>query len=128
MKWGVRKSRGSSGSKGSSKAKKKMIDDPDVSTTRAKRKSDLKNRRTLSDATLKKKIARLEDEKKLSSLTKADISPGKSAVLRILGSSAEKTAKTVVSGAMLYGVKAATNQAFDRKDLADYLAPKPKKK
>lgn len=90
-------------------------------------------RRTLSDKDIEQRIRRLENEKKLNQLTNEDLHPGRAMVSRILSGSGNAVAKTVATGAMLYGVKAATLKVgggyhVDWKDVADYVAPKPKKK
>ena len=107
MKWGVTKGKRTS--------------------VRSERKATSKKRRGLSDAELKKRVERLQSEKKLKDLTDADIAPGRSAVKRILSSSGEKAAKTIVSGAILLAVKTAVTKEFNPKDAAGYVAPKPKK-
>lgn len=123
MKWGVRKSRNSGGSS----ARKKSSRDTEDSRIKGSRKKDVKNRRKLSDADLKKKIERLKMEKQLKELTAEEISPGKKFVSDVMSSSGKKVATTFVTGAVLYGTKAAMTGNFSVKDLAGYMTPKPKK-
>ncbi|MEY8515337.1 hypothetical protein AALC25_00145 [Lachnospiraceae bacterium 29-84] len=92
------------------------------------RKKDVLNRRSLSDAELKRKIERIRMEKTLKELTNEDIAPGRSAVMKILSSSGKKVAGSLVTGAILYGVKAAMTGNFDFREAAAYMTPKPKSK
>lgn len=87
----------------------------------------VKNRRTLSDADLKKKIERVKMEKQLKDLTAEEISPGKAFVKRVVSSSGQKVATSLVTGAVLYGVKSAMTKEFNIKEAAGYMTPKPKK-
>lgn len=111
MKWGVRKPRSK---------KEQQI--------RAKRQKISEKRRHLSDQDLKSYIDRLQNEKKLKTLVDEDLNPGKSAAKRIMSESGQKVAKTLVTGAALYGIKAGLEKKFSAKDAAGYLAPKPKNK
>lgn len=114
MKWGKRKAKGSS-VKAADKKKKQAM------------KNDVKKRRLLSDADLKKKVERIKMEKQLKDLTADEISPGKKFVKDVMSSAGKKTATTLVAGATLYGVKVAMTKDFSLKDLAGYMTPKPKK-
>lgn len=122
MKWGVRRSeaqlaraRGTSKSSGDEKEK-------------ANRKDAVKNRRTLSDADLKKRIERLKMEKEFKSLTEEDIAPGRKFASEILSSAGKKTLTVAATGAMAYAVKAAMTQEFNIKEAASYIAANPNKK
>lgn len=115
MKWGKRKGGSTQSTSKSDKVK-------------ADRKKASKGRRTLSDADLKKRIERIQSEKKLKDLTSSDLAPGRKAISSILSSAGQKTAATVVSGALLYATKAALTKSFSLKEAAAYVAPKPKKK
>ena len=123
MRWGVRRSKTQSGR--SSKKTKQMTADE---KKKASMKKDVKNRRTLSDADLKKKIERIKSEKQLKDLTNEEIAPGKKFVSDVLSSSGKKVATALVTGAALYGVKAAMTGKFDIKEAAGYMTPKPKNK
>lgn len=125
MKWGVRRSRPSSGKSTPRKKAKKMTADEKA---KASMRKDVKNRRTLSDADLKKKIERIKNEKQLRELTAEEIAPGKKFVSDVLSSSGKKVATVLVTGAALYGVKAAMTKKFDIKEAASYMTPKPKSK
>lgn len=91
------------------------------------RKQASQNRRNLSDAELKKRIERLQTEKRLKDLTEADLSPGKAAVKEVLANSGKKVATAVVTGATLYAIKSAMTGKFDLSEAASYMTPKPKK-
>lgn len=114
MKWGKRKDKTSG--KGDSDGDSDEI-------TRIRRKSDSKNRRRLSDSSLKKKISRLENEKRLKELVEADIAPGRAMAKRILKSSGEKALKTFTEGALKYAAKSAMKKKFDIGEAADFIFP-----
>ncbi len=114
MKWGKRKAKGSSVKTADKKKKQAM-------------KNDVKKRRLLSDADLKKKVERIKMEKQLKDLTADEISPGKKFVKDVMSSSGRKVATVLVSGAAIYAVKSAMTKEFNIKDLAGYMTPKPKK-
>ncbi len=111
QRWGVRKKRSAA----------------EVST-RQSRKELVEGRRNISDGDLKTYIERLNNEKKLKSLVEEDISPGKSAVKKIMTDSGQKVARSVIAGVGLYAVKVALTKQFDAKEAAGYLVPKPKNK
>lgn len=122
MKWGVRRSpdqlsRARGNTKSSADQKEKE-----------KRKAAVKNRRTLSDAELKKRIERLKMEKEFKNLTEDDISPGKKFVSNIMSSAGTKALTIAAAGAMSYGVKVAMTKEFNIKEAASYIAANPNKK
>lgn len=121
MKWGRRKDKSAS-----SHAKNKKISAN--KQQKLSRKRDVKNRRTLSDSDIKRKIERLRLEKQLKELTAEDISPGKKFASDILSSSGKKALTAIATGAMLYGTKVAMTKKFDIKEAASYMTPKPKNK
>lgn len=123
MKWGRRKAKATRST--SPKKTKKMTADE---KKKASMRKDVKNRRTLSDADLKKKIERIKSEKQLKDLTNEEIAPGKKFISDVLSSSGKKVATALVTGAALYGVKAAMTGKFDIKEAAGYMTPKPKNK
>mgnify|MGYP000251458672 FL=1 len=123
MKWGVRRTPAQL-AKANGKAKRKSEDNAKKSDM----KKAVKSRRTLSDADLKKRIERIKMEKQLKDLTAEEISPGKKFVSEVLSSSGKKVATALVTGAVLYGTKAALTNQFDNKELAGYMTPKPKNK
>ena len=108
MKWGVRRTPAQL-AKANGKAKRKSEDNAKKSDM----KKAVKSRRTLSDADLKKRIERIKMEKQLKDLTAEEISPGKKFVSEVLSSSGKKVATALVTGAVLYGTKAALTNQFD---------------
>ncbi len=103
MKWGVRKDRVKTGLKSAktSYKKNKAIKDD--------RKQASRNRRTLSDQELKQRINRLENERKLKTLTAKEVSPGRNAVSKILKEKGGQVASGIIvgaaSGAATYYIK-----------------------
>lgn len=84
-----------------------------------KRKSSSKEKttykkapRTLSDADLKKRIARLENEKRYNELNKKHISAGRAATTEILATSGKQIAKSVAVGVGTVLVKAIIADKF----------------
>lgn len=128
MKWGVRRYQNKDGTltAAGKKQKKKTLSADDKE--KARRKSDLKKRRTMSDADIKKRIERMKLEKEFKNLTKEDISPGKKYVGEIMSSAGKKALSVVAAGAMVYGVKVAMTRKFDIKEAAGYIAANPNKK
>lgn len=121
MKWGVRRVRKSS----SNSSKKMKVEDKKV---RESRKQDMKNRRILSDADIKKKIERMKLEQELSRLTKSDIRPGRKFIEDVISSSGKKVLSTAIAGSMAYAVKVAMTNEFNPKEAASYIASNPNKK
>ena len=72
MKWGVRRSEAQL-ARARGHSSKSSDDKNEVSA----RKAAVKNRRTMSDADLKKKIERLKLEREFKNLTEDDIAPGR---------------------------------------------------
>ena len=102
------------------KASKKIASERAAS--KKQKATDVKNRRTMSDSELKKKVERLEMEKKLSSLTSENLSPGRTFVKKVITSATEKALTTAVSGAELYLLKYATGtKEFDRDAFAEAM-------
>ena len=132
MKWGVRRYQNADGTL-TDAGKKRYSSKPDAKKLadekkKAEMKDAAKNRRTLSDADIKKRIERIKLEKQLKDLTDEELTPGKKAVKEILSSSGKKVANAVITGAVLYGVKAAMTKKFDIAEAAGYMTPKPKNK
>ena len=123
MKWGVRKSEIQS-----SRVKKKhsnsLLNRNEVSA----RKAAVRNRRTMSDADLKKRIDRLKMEREFKSLTEDDIAPGRKCVSEILSTSGKKVLTMAAAGAMAYTIKYAMTKEFNSKEVAQYMAANPNKK
>ena len=124
MRWGVRKSKSSSRKLTSIKQYDKDKD----KRIKAERKNASKNRRSLSDAEIKRRIERLKLEKQLKDLTASDISSGKECVKNILGSAAKRVGASAAAGAIAYGTKVAMTKDFNIKEAASYIASNPNKK
>lgn len=127
MKWGVRRYQNKDGSLTPAGQKRQKELSPNKKE-RISRKNDLNNRRTMSDAELRKKIERLKMEKEFKSLTNEDIRPGRTFVKDIMSSAGKKTLTIAAAGVMAYGVKAAMTKEFDIKEAAAYIAANPNKK
>ena len=126
MKWGVRRYRNKDGTL-TTAGKKRLSKDKDKAEKK-ERKVALKNRRSLSDVYLKKKIERLKMEKEFKNLTEEDISPGRKYVGEIMSSAGKKALTVAAAGAMAYGVKVAMTKEFNIKEAAGYIAANPNKK
>lgn len=125
MKWGRRRYQNKDGSLTPAGRKRYSSADERVKESR---RNDVKNRRTLSDADIKKKIERLKMEKELKDLTERDLNPGRKAVSDVLKSSGKKLATVAVTGGAAYAVKVAMTKKFDISEAASYIVPNPNKK
>lgn len=65
--------------------------------TRALRKSDMRNKRMMSDEELKKKVARLELEKRYDDLAKEDLYPGQRAAKKVLSTALNAAVPVIVT-------------------------------
>lgn len=106
MKWGVwndetrRKHMGSVGGS----LKRKASAAQQRRNVAKKRRAASKNRSTMSDAELQRRINRLSNEKRLRELTESEINPGRTAVKRTLAKTGGKVASAVITAAAFYGV------------------------
>lgn len=125
QKWGVRRFQNKDGTR--TALGKKRESSPDAKEKEA-RKADVKNRRTMSDADLKKRIERMRLEKEYKTLVDEDTAPGKKYVSEILSAAGKKTLTIAAAGALAYGVKVAMTKEFDLKEAAQYIASNPNKK
>ena len=119
MKWGVRRFVSTP-----SKSSRISVD----AQEKEKRKVAVKNRRTMSDAELRKRIERLKLEREFKSLTKEDLAPGRKCVSEILATSGKKVASIAAAGTMSYAIKVAMTKEFNLKEAAGYIAANPNKK
>ena len=126
MKGGIRRYRNKDDTL-TTAGKKRLSKDKDKAEKK-ERKVALKNRRSLSDVDLKKKIERLKMEKEFKNLTEEDISPGRKYVGEIMSSAGKKALTVVAAGTMAYGVKVAMTKEFNIKEAAGYIAANPNKK
>jgi hypothetical protein len=118
MKWGIRRTPANLGHK------TKAAD----SEQKRQRKSDLKNRRRLSDKDLDQKIERLKKEKQFKELSESDIAPGRTAVKKFLKSNGGKVLSNAAVGAFTYAGYVALTGNVDPRQAAGYIFPNPKKK
>ena len=125
QKWGVRRYQNKDGSRTALGKKRESSPDAKEKETR---KADVKKRRTMSDADLKKRVERMKLEKEYKSLVDEDTAPGKKYVSEILSAAGKKTLTIAAAGALAYGVKAAMTKQFDIKEAAQYIAANPNKK
>lgn len=123
MKWGVRKS-----DTPSVGVKRKTSKSFSNRKELAVRKAAVRNRRTMSDADLKKRIDRLKMEREFKNLTEDDIAPGRKCVSEILSTSGKKVLTMAAAGAMAYAIKYAMTKEFNSKEAAQYMAANPNKK
>ena len=125
MRWGVRRYQNPDGSR-TALGKKRESSRNDKE--KKARKADVKNRRTMSDADLKKRVERMKLEKEYKTLVDEDTAPGKKYVFEILSAVGKKTLTIAAAGALAYGVKAAMTKRFDIEEAAQYIAANPNKK
>ena len=125
QKWGVRRYQNEDGTR--TAAGKKRESSPDAKEKET-RKADVKNRRTMSDVDLKKRIERMKLEKEYKTLVDEDTAPGKKYVSEIISAAGKRTLAIAAAGALAYGVKAAMTKEFNIKEAAQYIAANPNKK
>ena len=125
MRWGIRRYQNPDGSR-TALGKKRESSRNDKE--KKARKADAKNRRTMSDVDLKKRIERMKLEKEYKNLVDEDIAPGKKYIFEILSAIGKKTIPVVAAGALAYGVKVAMTKQFDIEEAAQYIAANPNKK
>ena len=125
MKWGVRRYQNKDGTFTSAGKQKKLSSEERADISNTKRRHELanmaKNRKLLSDKTLKDKIERIKLEKQFKDLVDEDINPGKKFIKEILTESSKKALTTMATGAMTYAGKAALQKSFDRKEFGDAI-------
>ena len=113
MKWGVRKDRSTaSGSMRRKKAIKRIV--------KASQKTQKKRLSQMSDAELKKKIERLELQKKYKSLKKDNQTKGRQMISEI----AEKSVKNIGTQALTFALGTAINAALKSKFPDGVVSPK----
>lgn len=71
-----------------------------------------KSPKNISSAELEKRIKRMETEKRYNELNKRDIGKGETLAAEILTNSGRTVATTIVTGAVLFGVKTALKKKF----------------
>lgn len=127
QKWGVRRYQNKDGTRTAAGKRREQSSDVDKQAKR-KRKTEVKSRRTMSEADLKKKIERMKLEREYKTLVEEDIAPGKRYVSEILSSAGKKTLTVAAAGALAYGIKAVMSKEFNIEEAASYIAVNPNKK
>lgn len=112
QRWGIRRYQNSDGTL--TTAGKQRVSE-------AKKRSDSKNRGTLTNAQLKAKIERLQLEKQLRELTNQEVNSGRTYAETILKSIGTKTVTTIASGALLYVGKAIVTKSFDTTEFGNAI-------
>ena len=112
QKWGVRRFQNTDGSLTTAGKQR---------ASEAKKRTDSKNRGTLTNAQLKAKIERLQMEKQLRELTNQEVNSGKVCTQKILKDVGSRVLTTVATGAILYAGKAAVSGSFDTKEFANAI-------
>lgn len=128
MKWGLRRFQFKDGSYTAlGKARRRIggsrrtVDDERYKAKQDERQA-VKNRRIMSDEELDARIKRLEKEKRLKELTENDLSVGKKFVKGVMSDSGKKVASTLLTGAMLYAVKAKTSgEKMTKKGFSEHV-------
>lgn len=86
-----------------------------------KKRSDSKNRGTLTNAQLKKKIERLQLEKQLRELTNQEVNSGRAYAQKILKDVGSRVLTTAATGALLYAGKAVITKSFSPQEFANAI-------
>jgi len=117
MKWGIRKDRSAaSTARATARAEEKAV--------KKQRKQTMQARRLLSEGKLKEAIARLENERKLKDLTKADLHPGMTMTQNIMTNIGRSAITAAGAAVGTYAIKAAMEGKFDIKEAAKFIRPK----
>lgn len=128
MKWGVRRDqRTLDRLAGRKPAKSKRSTDSglDNEVSKAKRRSDKRNRRTMSDKDLRGKIDRLKLERELTKLTNEDLNPVRTKIIQLLSDAGYDVAKKTTTAAMTVIIrKLLKEEKVNITDIAAYLKPK----
>lgn len=129
MKWGVRRDRRTldrlAGRTTSEESSKKTTNSDKNQTKKAQRRSDVRNRRNLSDRDIRGKIDRLKLERELSKLTAEDLSPIRSKVTQMLSDAGWQVGKNVsVAVLTVLTRKYLAGETLTREEIGKYLRPK----
>lgn len=112
QKWGVRRFQNADGSLTTAGKQR---------ASATKKRTDAKNRGTLTNAQLKQKIERLQLEKQLRALTNAEVHSGLVYAQKILKDVGSKVLTTAASGALLYAGKAVITKSFSPEEFANAI-------
>lgn len=122
QKWGIRRFQNRDGTLTSAgKAKQSSGKSKQQKESENRKRYDARNRGLLTDTQLRKKIERLQMEKQLRKLTEEEINPGRAEAKRVLSQIGTKVASTTITGAALYGAKAAVTKQFDAKEFGNAI-------
>lgn len=120
QKWGVRRYQNKDGTY-TSEGRQRYKKSSEQLNSETQKKQDVKNRGALSNTELREKIERLKLERELRELTKSELNAGQKFVEEILKDVGKKTLTTALTGATLYGIKAAASKEFDRKEFGESI-------
>ncbi len=127
QRWGVRRFQNVDGTRTPAGKHREQSSNADKQM-RNERKTEVKSRRTMSDADIRKKIERMKLEREYKSLVDEDVSPGRKYVSEIMSAAGKKALTIAAAGTIAYGIKAAMTKEFDIKEAASYIAANPNKK
>lgn len=127
QRWGVRRFQNVDGTRTPAGKHREQSANADKQM-RNERKTEVKSRRTMSDADIRKKIERMKLEREYKSLVDEDVSPGRKYVSEIMSAAGKKALTIAAAGTIAYGIKAAMTKEFDIKEAASYIAANPNKK
>ncbi len=127
QRWGVRRYQNADGTRTAVGKRREQSSDADKHI-RNERKTEVKSRRTMSDADIRKKIERMKLEREYKSLVDEDVFPGRKYVSEIMFSAGKKALTVAAAGTIAYGIKAAMTKEFNIKEAASYIAANPNKK
>lgn len=116
QKWGVRRYQNPDGTLTEEGKKRQRI--AEIKQTR---KQEARDRYLLSDDELRKKIGRLELEKKLKTLTDEDTNSGERYIKTVGDAVMNRAVTTIAVGATLYGVKALASKHFNANEFANAM-------
>lgn len=123
MKWGIRRT------EAQLRRVRGKLDSDNNKKEISRRKQVNKNRRTISDESLRKEVSRLELEKKYKNLVEEDIHPGRTAVTKFLKSTGGRVLSSAAIGSLAYaGYMAIGGTDPDGSKMANYLFPNPNRK
>lgn len=132
MKWGIKKttptSNSSSPDKNASEAVNSNKNASESSNPNKDKqqelKTSIKNRRLLSNDEIREKIERIKLEREFKNIANEDLSAGRKIVEDVLKYAVTEAGKKMLTGALMYGTRAAMTKQFSLIEAADYVVPK----
>lgn len=115
MKWGVRRYQNADGSLTPAGRRRQMKQE--TKRIKSELRSAKRKRFIMENSDIDKIINRLEKQKKLKNLTDEELKGNRREVEKVL----KRVGETVVTGALLYGTKAAVSKSFNPKELGDAM-------